>query len=197
MRVELLDKMGTDLTAVNAARVSYNRTRQVFDPLTDVPLLGKLARDGHNSPYYHPHLSFRISAAIYVARQLHRHHVGLAMNEVSRRYTGRDLKFDWPFTRTSSPEIQEEFQNVQSYCLQTYEDLLEMGVPREQARSVLPLGLETTWIWTGSLFAFANMFRERTTPETQQETKEVVLIIGEVCRRQFPYAWGALIDGLN
>ena len=93
-QVELIDVLGTDLSVINAARVSFRRSRKEFNPERDVPLLNKLAKDGHYSPFYHPQLSFRITMPIFVARQMMRHHVGLAVNEVSRRYTSENITFD-------------------------------------------------------------------------------------------------------
>ena len=191
MHVELIDRMGTDLTAVNAARVSYLRSRDVFNPETDVPLLRRLAKDGHVSVFYHQELQFRITAPIFVARQLHRHHVGLSMNEVSRRYTSADIRCDWPVDRDS--KINAVYQQAEARAMQAYEYLLSAGVAKEHARSVLPLALETTWIWTGNIYAFFKMWKERTALDAQRETRDVALEIGWHCQHYFPETWDALV----
>jgi len=85
IKVELVDKMGNDLTVVNAARVSYSKTKASFD-FSDEKLIKYLAEHNHWSPFAHASLQFRIKAPIFVARQLVKHQVGLAWNEVSRRY---------------------------------------------------------------------------------------------------------------
>ena len=85
MKVTLVDKMGTDLTVVNAARVSYAKTKEKFDD-KDKKLISYLAKHNHWSPFAHASLQFRIKAPIFVARQLVKHQVGLSWNEVSRRY---------------------------------------------------------------------------------------------------------------
>ena len=85
MQVELVDKMGTDLSVVNAARVSYAGHKDVMDG-KDEKLISFLAKHNHWSPFSHASLQFRISAPIFVARQLVKHQVGLSWNEVSRRY---------------------------------------------------------------------------------------------------------------
>ena len=85
MEITLVDKMGTDLSVVNAARVSYSKTKKVFDQ-KDEKLIKYLAEHAHWSPFAHASLQFRIKAPIFVARQLVKHQVGLVWNEVSRRY---------------------------------------------------------------------------------------------------------------
>ena len=83
MKVELIDKMGTDLSVVNAARVSYSKTKDVFDE-KDEKLIKYLATHEHWSPFAHASMQFRIKAPIFVARQLVTHQVGLVWNEVSK-----------------------------------------------------------------------------------------------------------------
>src|SRR5690348_15137386 len=98
MQVTLIDHMGTDLTVVNAARVSFDKESDwetgTYDGLKatnrlsekDVKLISYLAREGHWSPFSHPQVMFRVNAPIFVARQLAKHQVGFEWNEVSRRY---------------------------------------------------------------------------------------------------------------
>ena len=85
MDVELIDKMGSDLSVVNAARVSFAKIKDELDD-NDEKLIKYLAVHGHWSPFAHASLSFRIRAPVFVARQLVKHQVGLSWNEVSRRY---------------------------------------------------------------------------------------------------------------
>ena len=85
MKVTLIDKMGSDLTVVNAARVSYAKTNEQFED-KDEKLIAFLAKHNHWSPFAHASLQFRIKAPVFVARQLVKHQVGLSWNEVSRRY---------------------------------------------------------------------------------------------------------------
>ena len=102
MKVSLIDRMGDDLMVVNAARVSYAKWHDEYTA-NDTKLLGYLAKHGHWSPFAHPQLSFRISASIAVARQLFRHQVGLAVNEVSRRNVDDAPTFDLPDVWRSAP----------------------------------------------------------------------------------------------
>lgn len=128
MKVELIDHMGSDLTVVNAARVSYNKTseyetREVgYDedsepwiPHTiptlstkDKKLIKYLAKHNHWSPFAHCFLQFRIKAPVFVARQLVKHQVGLSWNEVSRRYVSSDPEFYIPDTWRGKPEDSKQ-----------------------------------------------------------------------------------------
>ena len=85
MEVKFIDKMGTALTVVNAARVSYAKTKEQFED-KDEKLIAFLAKHKHWSPFGHASLQFKIKAPVFVARQLVKHQVGLIWNEVSRRY---------------------------------------------------------------------------------------------------------------
>ena len=95
MHVEYLTHMGDDLFVVNAARVSYAKFKEEMGD-DDIRLEQYLARHGHWTPFAHCQISFRVTANIAVARQLYRHQVGLAVNEVSRRYVNTPPTFDLP-----------------------------------------------------------------------------------------------------
>ena len=85
MKVELLNKLGTDLTVVNAARVSFKNHREKFLS-SDINLIKYLAKHNHWTPFAQPQLQFRISAPIFIARELSKHQVGLSWNEISIDY---------------------------------------------------------------------------------------------------------------
>lgn len=210
MQVELMDKMGSDLTVVNAARVSFNKEVERFTERDD-RLIQYLARHGHWSPFAHCILQFRITAPIFVARQLYRHQVGLAVNEVSRRYVDDALEFHKPclwrtraadkkqgsggsISETQQSVADTQWSVVHDVAEVAYQKLLELGVAPEQARMVLPQSTMTTWWWTGSLFAFARICRERLAPDAQGETREVAHGIDFHCRLHFPFSWAALME---
>ena len=172
-----------------------------------------LAKHGHWSPFAHPQASFRISANIAVARQLFRHQVGLTVNEVSRRYVTDAPEFDLPDVWRSAPGKGQSKQGsgepfdddanyraaviVSETCAKTldaYEDLLAMGVAPEQARLVLPMAMVTEWIWTGSLYAFARICRERLAPDAQPETRAVAEGIAAAMATAFPVSWPAIME---
>src|SRR5690606_6210989 len=112
--------------------------------------------------------------------------VGLSWNEVSRRYVDKEPEFYFPpswraraenVKQGSSDEtvtlIQAFPENTISLCLRTYQDLLDDGVAPEQARMILPQTTMTEFIWTGSLYAFARVCKQRLEPHAQSETREV------------------------
>ena len=211
MKVELIDTMGTDLSVVNAARVSYGKHTDAMRE-RDVKLLKYLAVHGHWTPFAHPQLSFRIAANIAVARQLMRHQVGLAVNEVSRRYVSDAPEFDLPDVWRSAPvkgqskqgsgepmdaDSQKGLNDICEHllirCQAAYNTMISAGVAPEQARLVLPMATVTEWIWTGSLMAFIRVCKERLAPDAQAETRDVAKEIHTCLKQNFPHsveAWG-------
>lgn len=209
MKVEYLDCMGSDLSICNAARVSMNKQHTEFDEETDTRLLRYLAKEGHTSPFFHALLSLRMTAPIFVARQLLRSTVGLAVNEVSRRYVDAAPEFYFPDEWRARPEKNikqgsgEPMTEDAAYldwvyrqsvyaARKAYDELLLRGVAPEMARMVLPQSLMTTWIWTGSLAAFHRVYALRIDSHAQQESQFIAERIGEICAEHFPRAWDAL-----
>ena len=94
-QVSQRDSMGRDLTVANAARVSFAKHKEELDE-GDEKLIKFLAEHGHWSPFSHVFMQFKIDAPIFVARQLQKHQVGLAWNEVSRRYVDSEPEFYSP-----------------------------------------------------------------------------------------------------
>ena len=188
-QVDFLGQFGNDIMVVNAARVSY--ARWITD-LTerDVALIRRLARDGHASPFYHPQAQFRITAPLYVAAQLKRHHVGFAWNELSRRYTDADVEVELP--EIEPDEHRLRFDVLAEALRDEYYRAIADGVPRERARAILPQATLTTWLWTGSLYAWAKMCRERAAPAAQAETRRIATIIAKDMAVAFPISWEAL-----
>jgi thymidylate synthase (FAD) len=207
MKVELIDTMGTDLTVVNAARVSYSKTKDAFDVVKDEKLIQYLAKHNHWSPFAHASLQFRIKAPIFVARQLVKHQVGLAWNEVSRRYVDFPPELYKPETWRGRPKnskqgsdgeikldqtIEYSMESAMESCLITYNTLLDKGVAPEQARMVLPQSMMTEWYWSGTLYAFSRICNLRCKPDTQKETRDVADEINKLCDSKFPRSWKAL-----
>jgi thymidylate synthase (FAD) len=185
--VELIDYFGSDLMIVNAARVSFGKSKKIFDE-KDSKLIDYLVLHKHTAPFRHPQLQFRITCPIYVERQLFKHQVGLSANSISGRYVDFSDSYttikEWRKQSTSSKQgseglIEEQFAaseieaGIIGYCKTAYQKLIELGVSKEQARTILPLNLNTTFIWTGSLLAFIHLFNLRLKPDTQKETKEI------------------------
>ena len=202
MHVELLNHMGSDLTVVNAARVSFNKeSKQLTD--ADIKRLSYLANHEHWSPFSHCFLQFRIKAPIFVARQLAKHQIGLAWNEVSRRYVDYAPEMFMPeYFRPRSPSAKQGSLDIGKVHIDVskffreawakYNELLQQNVAPEMARMVLPQSLMTEWWWSGSLMAFARVVRLRLDPHAQKETQFIAERIDEECCKLFPYSWKAL-----
>lgn len=203
--------MGSDLSVVNAARVSFHKESEVFTE-QDGKLINYLAKHGHWTPFGHAFLSVRIKAPIFVARQLVKHQVGLCWNEVSRRYVSDEPEFWFPKVWRGAPvnakqgstgiledKQQEECLDGLNFsvksCLDVYNYMIEDGVAPEQARMVLPLNTHTEWIWSGSLAAFARVCKLRLDPHAQAETREIASGIDVIVRLKgdFEHSWNALL----
>jgi len=186
MEVVLIDHMGTDDRVVDAARISFDKLASNYTPEQNEKLISYLARHNHWTPFAHCQLTFKIKAPIFVARQLGKHQVGLVWNEISRRYVDYEPEFWMPDTwrmraankkQGSSNEVVLIKQKIlDKYYLSVgklYSKLLEYNVSPEQARIILPQNMQTEWYWTGSLYAFVRVCRERMTEHAQQETEDV------------------------
>lgn len=229
MKVEYIDHMGSDLSVVNAARVSFDKESNWEHVLvsesdpdlfngdvtcsklrdSDAKLIQYLATHGHWSPFAHVTVSMRWKAPIFVARQLVKHQVGLSWNEVSRRYVKTEPELWWPEKWRKAAEnvkqgsSDEEFSKIfaenltrcAEKCVDAYIDLVDNGCCPEQARMVLPLNVLTEWVWTGSLYAWARVYNQRTDPTAQQETRQLVLTLDDICGKLYPVSWKALTKG--
>ena len=208
MEVSFVDKMGSDLSVVNAARVSFAKVKKDLDA-KDEKLIKYLALWGHWSPFAHATMSFRIKAPIFVARQLVKHQVGLSWNEVSRRYVSDEpelYKIDkWRGKPVNSKQgsagevelsdlAKVSYDKIMEGCKILYDQLLGEGVAPEQARAVLPQSMMTEWIWSGTLYAFARVCDLRCKPDVQKETRDVCEQISKKCKQEFPISWKYLID---
>ena len=207
MEVTYLGHYGDDLTAVNAARVSFGKSKKVFDD-KDARLIKYLVTHGHVLPFRHPHVSFHFKAPLFVARQLGKHQVGMSLSEISMRYVEAE-EFYWPAElRQAAPDKKQgsldapiegsafyldeaKFYSQMQFTL--YKRLLANGAAKEQARMVLPQNMYTEWHWTGSLLAWAHVWKLRAAPDTQKETRDCVLQIGPTMERLFPVSWKELV----
>ena len=195
MNVTLIDKMGSDLSVVNAARVSFAKKKTEFDE-KDEKLIKYLAEHDHWSPFGHASMQFLIKAPIFVARQLVKHQVGLIWNEVSRRYVDDEPEFYIPFIWRSRPEnkkqgsgekeIEFDITEITQACKVVYKQMLEEDISPEMARMVLPQNMMTEWYWSGSLMAFARVCNLRNKEDAQQETRVVTEHIARHLKDHFP-----------
>jgi len=195
MNVTLIDKMGSDLSVVNAARVSFAKKKTEFDE-KDEKLIKYLAEHDHWSPFGHASMQFLIKAPIFVARQLVKHQVGLIWNEVSRRYVDDEPEFYIPFIWRSRPEnkkqgsgdkeIEFDITEITQACKVVYKQMLEEDISPEMARMILPQNMMTEWYWSGSLMAFARVCNLRNKEDAQQETRVVTEHIARHLKDHFP-----------
>jgi thymidylate synthase (FAD) len=167
----------------------------------------------HWAPFAHVMAKFRIAAPLFVARQLWKAHIGLAnqdenigWSETSRRYVDDEPEFFIPVgglrgrvksvKQGSSDDLVPGSEGVlDSLCvkaLDTYNDLLAMGVAPEDARMALPNNLITEWIWTGSVMAFARICAQRLDSHAQSYTSDVAKMMAVELSRAFPVTWEAL-----
>jgi thymidylate synthase (FAD) len=220
IKVTLIDCMGSDLSVVNAARVSFGKKsewvweefgenviyRNSYGRLSDrdTKLIRYLAKHKHLSPFGHAFASFHVKAPIFVARQLVKHKF-LRWNEISRRYVDEEPEFYVPEVwrgrsedkKQGSDGVVESNANLDYYnekALGTYKQLLDEGVAPEQARMVLPQSTITEWYWSGSLDAFAAMCKLRCASDTQYESRIVADQISELMKELFPVSWEALME---
>ena len=207
-QAELLDTFGSDLTVVNAARVSLGKQVDTFTE-RDAKLVQYLANHDHISPFFHPQARFRLKMPIWMAREWFRHTIGFARNEVSRRYVDTPPTFHLPqHLRSRAPNKKQGSQDdvhphsplymlrVQHKCEDAYfvyQELLDEGVCPEQARMILPQNMMTEFIETGSLAAYARLCKLRMGPDAQMEIREMATMISDCLAKAFPVSWKVLL----
>jgi len=223
IKATLKDHMGSDLSVVNAARVSFGKESYAEEweyyeyssggasgdyiavlSERDQKLIRYLAKHKHLSPFGHAFASFHVKAPIFVARQLVKHKF-LRWNEISRRYVDDEPEFYVPDVwRGRSADKKQGSEGVvdsnagllyyNNKSLGLYNQLLDEGVAPEQARMVLPQSTMTEWWWSGSLDAFASMCRLRCASDTQYESRIVADQISNVMGDLFPVSWSSLMN---
>jgi len=217
IEVTYIDHMGSDLSVVNAARVSFNKKSDWLPRVyngekkalsqKDIKLIRYLAKHKHTSPFGHAFASFHVKAPLFVARQLVKHKF-LRWNEISRRYVSEEPQFFQPNWREATlykkqgsgnsmdkserKPVENKYEQLTKGAARTYRRMIELGVCEEQARMVLPQSMMTEWYWSGSLDAFADMCRLRNAPDSQQESREVAAYISDKMMELFPTSWAAL-----
>lgn len=209
----LVDSMGGDLSVVNAARVTMGvRHNDLSD--NDERLIRFLARERHVTPFRHATVTFRCKAPIAIARQLGKHQVGFSWNEMSRRYKDGAVECFVPRELFQRPASLHDgsgdrfigaggeaalvaIKRAYRIAVETYEGLLSEGVAPEQARFVLPQGMVTEWVWTGSLYGWFELYRQRSSDHAQYEVRLFAAEIDKEMSKLFPIAWQALKDTIK
>jgi len=208
--IEVIDKLGNDLTVVNSARVSFGKRKDKFDD-NDRKLVKFLAKNKHWSPFRHLMVQFHVKAPEFVMRQWYKHVVGIetsssssskdhAWNELSGRYVPvtdfykpvnwRQQSSDNKQASLGSIEDQktanEIFDSSMNSILESYQKLLDIGVAKEQARMILPLNQYTEVYWTASFQAIANFIDLRDEATAQWEIREYARVMKEMMFEIYP-----------
>lgn len=208
--IKLVDHMGTDLSVVNAARISFNKVKETFDS-RDADLIQFLAEKNHCSPFRTCQLTFHIKAPIFVLRQWMRHRIASEFNEISGRYVTFE-EADWYLPkefRAQAANIKQGSQGLikrknqtlardfyiaaNRGAFDTYKVLLELGVCKEQARAVLPLALYSEVYWTVSLEALANFLAQRLDFHAQEEIRQYAEVIYNLALPLWPHSLPAIL----
>lgn len=209
--VRLVDYMGNDLSIARAARVSYAADWRVGNEQNDTKLINYLIRNKHTSPFESIVFTFEIKCPFFVARQWHRHRTW-SYNEVSARYTELPEEFYVPtldkITTQSKDNKQARtnelhpdagyfityMQKLNQAAFAQYKEFLDMGCPRELARTVLPLATYTRFFGTVNLHNLFNFLSLRIHPHAQYEIQVYGLAILELIRSICPVAVNAWQD---
>lgn len=204
--VTYVDHMGSDDNVVDAARVSFDKRADQYDSERNERLIKYLADHAHNIPFAHTAITVRVTAPISIRTQCFKHKVGFVENEISRRYVTDEPSYYVPEFRTKADNVKqgsggihEENEDLKvayislAYrAIAAYKAFIEAGVAPEQARFLLPQGVMTEWVWTGSLLAFARFYNLRSKEDAQAEVREVAEKVGEVMTKLYPISWKAL-----
>ena len=210
--VELIEHMGSDLTIVNSARVSFGKTKDSIDE-KDKKLISYLVKHRHTSTFEHNLATFRFVVPLFIRSQHHRHRTW-SYNEISRRYTEADMRFYEPnMFRTQHKSNRQasnsedvinpliDQQNISggnsaSYLvkrhhkdsLRLYNQLIENGICREQARGVLPQNLYTEYYGTCNLSNLLKFIDLRTHDGAQWEIQKVAEAVLDIISELWPVA---------
>ena len=217
--VRLVDTMGTDLSVVNAARVSFSKESTEMTP-ADESLINFLVREDHMSPFRHAFLTFEIKAPLMVARQHWKYIVGSdhsmdSWNESSRRYVTSDPEFYVPDTWRSAPENKKQgsggpvdeiladelTHSLMAYYsegIRLYENAMQLGVAAEQARLFLPAyGMYVSYRWSCSLQSLALFLNQRLEKDAQKEIQEYAIALYNIAILKFPVSINLLVKRIK
>lgn len=161
----------------------------------------------HWVPFGHPHITLRMQAPVPIARQAYKHKIGFVESEESRRYissrpelfvpehfraAAQDVKQGSAGVHRFSDHWREVYERKCNDLIETYLLAIESGVCPEQARFFLPQGCEVKWVWTGSLYAYANFYNQRSDSHAQKEIQDLAEQVGRIIASLYPVSWAAL-----
>lgn len=192
--------------------VGWDRQEQLTTPREQAHNLAVYLRNipEHWVPFGHPQISLRMQAPIPIRVQCFKHKIGFVESEESRRYISTRPEYYVPDAFRSAaasvkqgsggqhPQHEYWMQRYRLSCekaIQAYQDMIQDGVCPEQARFVLPQGCEVNWVWTGSLYAYANFYNQRSNSHAQKEIQELARMVDEIIAPLYPVSWAALTRG--
>jgi thymidylate synthase (FAD) len=201
--------LASDLAVVNGARVSFNTASESMEE-RDAGLIRFLMRDRHGSPFEHGYFRFIVKAPIFVVREHHRHRAGHSYNEWSGRYSKLEAEFyvpDYVRTQVGKPgaysfepvepavrdQAREEISRAAEQAFAAYERMLELGVAKEVARSVLPLTLYTKYIWSCNPRSLMHFCSLRNSEHAQFEIREYARAAEGFLERLMPQTHEAFV----
>jgi len=215
--VRVLDKgflaldgaLASDLAVANGARVSFNQAAQELSE-RDEGLIRFLMRDRHGSPFEHGYFRFLVKAPIFVVREHHRHRAGHSYNEWSGRYSKMKAEFYVPEnvrTQVGKPgaytfepvddeikhRVQHEIETQSTEAFESYERMLELGVAKEVARSVLPLNMYTTYYWSCNPRSLMHFCSLRNSEFAQYEIRRYAQAAESFLARHMPVTHAAFV----
>lgn len=209
MSVEYIDHMGNDNSVVNSARVSFNKSADNYTQEQNEKLIKYLTTHKHEIPFAHTAITLRMKAPISIRTQCFKHKVGFVENEQSKRYLSNtpevfvpefrdkptgNIKQGSGDTHTHNEIFKKYYAQQVNTCIGLYEQMIKEGIAPEQARFILPQGVMTEWIWTGSLLAFARFYNLRNEATAQKEIQDLAKQVGQVIAPLFPISWKALTE---
>jgi len=214
-RVDYVSHMGSDLTVVNSARVSFGMQKSELNA-RDVKLIKYLIKHKHTSTLEHCVVTYKFTVPLYIRSQHHRHRTW-SYNEISRRYTDKDLQFYCPrefrtqhksnrqasnieemidpllwheegsqIVKAFHPPASETYREHCLHSLRLFEELVSKGVCREQARGVLPQTLYTEYYGTVNLGNLLKFVSLRMHEGAQHEIQKVAEACLEIASDLFP-----------
>ena len=200
----------SDLAVANGARVSFNLASQELGEREE-GLIGFLMRDRHGSPFEHGYFRFVVKAPIFVVREHHRHRSGHSYNEWSGRYSKMQAEFYVPdFVRSQvgkpgaytfepvAPEVSEqaraEITRAAEEAFAAYERMLEQGVAKEVARTVLPLSMYTKYYWSCNPRSLMHFCSLRNSEFAQHEIREYAKAAEGFLAKVMPVTHAAFLD---
>jgi thymidylate synthase (FAD) len=201
----LLDKGKVDYGAPLGSPMEANNRQAAHDLAVYMRSIPE-----HWVPFGHPQITLRMQAPIPIRVQCFKHKIGFVESEESRRYiSSRPEYFAPPFFRAKAANVKQgsagehpqnfawlsHYKDMCEAAIESYEQMIADGICPEQARFILPQGCEVNWVWTGSLYAFANAYNQRSDSHAQKEIQDLFAEVDKIIAPLFPVAWAALTRG--